>query len=143
MGVRGGGTCARLLGLGLVSLQVQCRQQKAATSQGNDKGTAQEALLKAEEALQVGVGVPGPQGTGDLQGREAGSAKPARPTFGPHCVQFPPKPHPSSHASSTTAAQPPTRPYKSNKVGAAGIAQDVANCDLKRLCCPPASGHHH
>ena len=94
MGVRGGGTCARLLGLGLVSLQVQCCQQEAAASQDNDKGTAQEALLKAEEALQVGVGVPGPQDTGDLQGKEVGST---RPTCRPHRVQFLPKPHPASH----------------------------------------------
>lgn len=82
MGVRGGGTCARLpgqgLGLGLVSLQVQCSQQEEAATQGDDEGAAQETLLEAEEALQVGVRMPRPQGTGDLQRREAGCARPPR-----------------------------------------------------------------
>lgn len=38
---------------------------------------------------------------------------------------------------------PFTQPYKSSEVGAAGISQDVAHCDLKRLCRPPAPGYHH
>lgn len=63
------GPCARLpgqgLGLGLVSLQVQCSQQEEAATQGDDEGAAQETLLEAEEALQVGVRMPRPQGTGD------------------------------------------------------------------------------
>ena len=82
--VQGGrGTCAWLPGLGLVSLQVQCGQQEAATTQGDNEGTAQEALLKAEEALQVGVGTPGPQGAGDLQRRQAGCVRPTRPASRP------------------------------------------------------------
>lgn len=130
MGAKEQGTCARLLDLGLVSLQVQRSQQEAAAAQGDDEDAAQEALLKAEEALQVSVGAPRPQGTGDLQRREAGSAGPTRKPLGLQVQPFP-------------GAPPPTRPYKSREVGAAGISQDVAHCDLKRLSCPPAPGHHH
>lgn len=71
------------LGLGLVSLQVQCSQQEAATTQDDNEGAAQEALLKAEEALQVGVGTRSPQGAGDLQRRQAGSVGPTRPASRP------------------------------------------------------------
>ena len=86
--------------------------------------------MKAEEALQVSVGAPGPQGAGDLQRREAGSARPTRKPLGLQVQPFP-------------GAPPSTQPYKSHEVGAAGVSQDMAHCDLKRLSCPPASGHHH
>lgn len=89
MGARGGGTCAGLLGPGLVPLQVQGRQQKAAAPQGEDKGAAQEALLKTEKALQVGVGAPGPQGAGELRRREAGSAGPSGPASRPSLCSVP------------------------------------------------------
>lgn len=76
-GVRAGGTCARLPGLGLVHLQPQRGQQEAAAPQGYDEGAAQEAVLEAEEGLQVGVGPRGPQGAGDLQRQAASTRLPA------------------------------------------------------------------
>lgn len=64
--MRGGSTFASLPGLGLISFQVQCSQQEAATTQHNDEDTAQEAVLQTKEVLQVGVGVLSLQDTGDL-----------------------------------------------------------------------------
>lgn len=96
--VQGGrGTCLPGLGLGLVSLQVQCSQQEAATTQDDNEGAAQEALLKAEEALQVGVGTRSPQGAGDLQRRQAGSVGPTRPASRPSSALPPSTPaiHPA------------------------------------------------
>lgn len=138
MHARGGGTCARLPNLGLVSLQVQRSQQEAATTQGDGEDATQEALLKAEEALQVGVGARGPQGTGDLQRTKAGSARPVSGTLCPVPPPGPLVPH-----TGMPGALPPTQPYKSSEVGAAGVSQNVDHSDLQRLCCPPASGHHH
>lgn len=112
-------------GLSLVPLQVQCGQQEAATTQGDDEGAAQEAMLQAEETLQVGVGASGPKGTGHLR-REA-----VVPPLTSH-----PSPHPCVPADKRV-------PYKSSEIGAAGIPQDVARRDLKRLCRPPAPGQHH
>lgn len=97
MGIRNGDTCSRLLGLGLVSLQVQCNHQEAACPQDDGKDTAQKALLKAEEALQVGVGPPGPQGAGDLQRREVWSARSTRPASRPHHTQCLPHNLPTLH----------------------------------------------
>lgn len=63
---RGRSTSARLPGPGLVSFQVQCSQQEAAGTQRDGEGTAQKAVLQAEEVLQVGVGALSLQDTGDL-----------------------------------------------------------------------------
>lgn len=64
---------ARLPGPGLVSFQVQCSQQEAATAQHDGEGATQEAVLKAEEVLQVGVGALSLQDTGD-KSSEVGAA---------------------------------------------------------------------
>lgn len=64
--MRAGSTFTTSPGPGLVSFQVHRGQQEAATTQYNGEGTAQQTVLQAEEALQVGVGALSLQDTGDL-----------------------------------------------------------------------------